>query len=251
MQRCRGVAEGVDGCSGGAEVQGRSARTDEAYSMRRTATEPRSRVTTAATRQLTHAAHACEALRRIQCAKTRRTAARICESAAACARHVESAPRHARAAGLVNSRAQPRARPATAATAAQVLQLRVMRHESMPRTAGASLVRTAALTCACACHRQSGWESRARRRSQAPRCSSAARFATSPCQAAKQRRATLIGLKASSSHAWLSRVGNGGTGKDGAAFRDFGPAFWRHPGLRGCCAALRRPWSLEPPNGQR
>ena len=42
-----------------------------------------------------------------------------------------------------------------------------------------------------------------------------------------------------------------GTGKDGAAFRDFGPAFWRHPGLRGCCAALRRPWSLEPPNGQR
>ena len=38
-----------------------------------------------------------------------------------------------------------------------------------------------------------------------------------------------------------------GTGEDGAAFRDFGPAFWRHPGLRGGCAALRRPWSLEPP----
>ena len=177
--------------------------------MRRTATEPRSRATTTAACQLTHAAHACEALRRIQCAKTRRTAARICESAAACARHVESAPSHARAAGLVNSRAQPRARPATAATAAQVLQLRAMRHESMPRTAGASLARTAALACACACHRQSGWESRARRRSQAPRCSSAARFATSPRQAAKQRRATLIGLKASSSHAWPSRVGNG------------------------------------------
>ena len=34
-----------------------------------------------------------------------------------------------------------------------------------------------------------------------------------------------------------------GTGDYGAAFRDFGPAFWRHPGLRGCCGALRRPWN--------
>ena len=193
--------------------------------MRRTATEPRSRATITAACQLTHAAHACEALRRIQCAKTRCTAARICESAAACARHVESAPSHARAAGLVNSRAQPRARPATAANAAQVLQLRAMRHESMPRTAGASLARTAALACACACHRQSGWESRARCRSQAPRCSSAARFATSPRQAAKQRRATLIGLKASSSHAWPREWATGGHGRR-----------WR--GLQGLWAGL-------------
>ena len=168
QRRCSGGAAAVQRrCRGGAEVQGRSARTDEAYSMRRTATEPRSRVTTAATRQLTHAAHACEALRRIQCAKTRCTAARTAESAAACARHVESTCSHARAAGLVSSRAQPRARPATAAAAAHVLQPRAMRPESMPRVAGASAARRAALACACACHRQSGWESRAHRRSQA------------------------------------------------------------------------------------
>ena len=124
--------------------------------MRRTATEPRSRVTTAATRQLTHAAHVCEALRRIQCAKTRCTAARTAESATACARHVENACRRARAAGLVSSRAHPRARPATAAAAVHVLQLRAMRHESMPRIAGASAARVAALARACACHHQSG-----------------------------------------------------------------------------------------------
>ena len=356
MQRCRGVAEGVDGCSGGAEVQGRSARTDEAYSMRRTATEPRSRVTTAATRQLTHAAHACDALRRIQCAKTRRTAARIAESAAACARHVESACSHARAAGLVSSRAQPRARPATAAAAAQVLQPRAMRHESMPRIAGASAARRAALACACVCHRQSGWESRAHRRSQAcraqgagcraqgawhevpgarcrvhgvlgacrawgeclvgcaaqPVCIAAATSCRAPprrgawdegggrglrlgfravrraalgqatrqashcrdcdlaaisrCQPRPGRfeprpaRPSVLELRAlcdqpapggeaAARHAHrseseqLASLEQVGTGDYGAAFRDFGPAFWRHPGLRGCCGALRRPWN--------
>ena len=82
-------------------------------------------------------------------------------------------------------------------------------HAPPARRARGPRARTLSHACACACHRQSGWESRARCRSQAPRCSSAARFATSPRQAAKQRRATLIGLKASSSHAWSSRVGNG------------------------------------------
>ena len=79
-----------------------------------------------------------------------------------------------------------------------------------------------------------GWAASSHGR-RAPRCSSAARVATSPRQAAKQRRATLIGLKASSSQAWLSRVGNGW---------EQVAAFWPARILRNAATPLE---CLEPP----